>query len=40
VDTVLTMGIMEDVSFIPQPAEGKKERMLYIVTSVTMRCIF
>jgi outer membrane protein insertion porin family len=24
VDTVLTMGIMEDVSFIPQPAEGKK----------------
>jgi outer membrane protein insertion porin family len=33
VDTVLTMGIMEDVSFIPQPAGGEK-RCFFILNSL------
>ena len=29
VDTVLTMGIMEDVSIVPQPAGGKCYNVTY-----------
>ena len=31
VDTVLTMGIMEDVSIIPQPAGGELNLSLLII---------
>lgn len=49
VDTVLTMGIMEDVSIIPQPAGGKIVRevieknyvnLLYPFSSVTFLLVF
>lgn len=36
VETVLTMGIMEDVSIIPQPAGGKNIYVLYIRLNTNM----
>lgn len=52
VDTVLTMGIMEDVSIIPQPAGGKMipsfhslffsacECALYILHTLLCACLY
>lgn len=40
VDTVLTMGIMEDVSIIPQPAGGKMIQLFiyYSLMLVNVHC--